>query len=82
MSGNVREWTADCFLRTVTARSASEAPWSTAGCSERLVLGTSWISGADEKQPIPRLGFGAKDIDNTVGFRVIMELPGSANPNK
>jgi serine/threonine protein kinase/formylglycine-generating enzyme required for sulfatase activity len=75
MGGNVREWTADCFARTVTGRAANAAPWTPAACTERLAVGTSWISGADEKLAIPRIGFGPKDIDNTVGFRVAMELP-------
>lgn len=75
MAGNVREWTADCFSRTVTARPANGSAWAPAGCGERLVLGTAWISGSDEPAVTPRLAFRAKDLDNTVGFRVIMELP-------
>lgn len=75
MAGNVREWTADCFLRTVTGRGATEAPWTGGNCDQRLVLGTAWLSGSEEKATVPRSEFKPTDLGNTVGFRVVMELP-------
>lgn len=75
MAGNVREWTADCFLRTVTGRGATEAPYTGGSCSERLILGTAWVSGSEERQTVPRLDAKPQERGNTVGFRVVMELP-------
>jgi serine/threonine protein kinase/formylglycine-generating enzyme required for sulfatase activity len=78
MAGNVREWVQDCYTRSVLARGPNGSPFETANCRQRLALGTTWISGTDERNAQPRLGFDPDDLNNTVGFRLVMELP---NPN-
>jgi serine/threonine-protein kinase PpkA len=55
VDGNVREWVSDCA----------------GGCDDRLALGASWMSQADDPAAP---GFDAATAFNTIGFRVLREL--------
>jgi len=74
-AGNVREWVADCYSRSVLGRGSASGPWQNSSCNDHLALGTSWVSGTDERNQQPRQRFGTNDLNNTVGFRIAMDLP-------
>ncbi len=74
LTGNVREWTADCWNSAIAAHPKNSGPWQQGSCGKRVAAGTSWVSKPDEKSAIARRGFGADDLNNTVGFRVARDL--------
>jgi serine/threonine-protein kinase PpkA len=74
LTGNVREWTADCWNNSISAHPKTSGPWQQGACGKRVAAGTSWVSKPAEKSAIARRGFGADDLNNTVGFRVAREL--------
>ncbi len=79
LTGNVREWVEDCWNASLAARPTSQAAWTAGNCKNRVAMGTSFASDADETQITIRKNFGSDDLYNTVGFRVARELPASLN---
>lgn len=74
LGGNVREWVGDCGYESLAGRPAAPAAWTGGACRERLALGRSWNSSAEEREVVTRRTFPANALNNTVGFRVAREL--------
>lgn len=75
ISGNVREWIADCANRSLAQRPRNAQPWLAGDCSEHMALGTAWVSGPKALQVVTRTSFDNDNRNNTVGFRIAREVP-------
>ncbi len=60
MSGNVWEWTGDCFDD---------------GCLRRVVRGGSWVNIPRDARVAKQFGFDPMDFSEVVGFRLARTLP-------
>ncbi len=74
MVGNVREWTLDCWNRTHRGRPEGQAAWLSGNCGQRVIKGSSWLTGKPGISPAHRLGEPVDAAYNAVGFRVVREL--------
>lgn len=72
-AGNVSEWVADCRHNNYEGAPADGSAWlaeSAGDCTQAVIRGGSWLSGAAEVRSADRV-FANKDYsDNTIGFRV------------
>jgi len=69
MSGNVREWIADCWRADDDA-----SDWEGDGaCSWRVIRGGAWHSEVADFRPTHRSGLVANKESNSVGFRLARE---------
>ncbi len=71
MIGNVSEWVLDCNtlnLRDAPVDGSADARGS---CSQRIVRGGSWFSGADDLRYSARLVQRRGDTNDFTGFRVV-----------
>ena len=71
MIGNVSEWVLDCNtlnLRDAPVDGSADARGS---CSQRIVRGGSWFSGADDLRYSTRLVQRRGDTNDFTGFRVV-----------
>jgi serine/threonine-protein kinase PpkA len=75
LEGNVREWVADCANDSHAGRPADQSARTQGNCGERMVMGTAWHSGSDEAAVMVRRAEPRDRLDNTIGFRVVRELP-------
>lgn len=74
MVGNVREWTLDCWNRSHRGRPGGQAAWLSGNCGQRVIKGSSWLTGKPGISPAHRLGEAVDAAYNAVGFRVVREL--------
>ena len=70
LTGNVREWVADCWNPSLAGHPKSGAAWETGRCGTRVTMGTTWVSAPTEANAIIRTHFDSDKRNNTVGFRV------------
>ncbi len=75
LEGNVREWVADCANDSHAGRPTNQSVRTQGDCGERMVMGTAWHSGSDEAAVMVRRAEPRERLDNTIGFRVVRELP-------
>ena len=74
MSGGVREWLADCWLRNYDRAPADTRPRVVKGCQQRVTRGGSWL---DEPADLTVTSRGFYDADAPYlanGFRVARDL--------
>ena len=77
MTGNVREWTQDCWNDSYNAAPTDGSAWSTGDCTQRVLRGGSYLLGSESQRATAR----AKSQVNTsdryrgYGFRVVRVLP-------
>ncbi len=64
--GNVREWLSDC---------ADTQDSGSGSCKKHVVKGISWLNGPSVKDPNNRSEMSSGMALNTLGFRVLRELP-------
>ena len=70
LTGNVREWVADCWNPSLVGHPKNGAAWQMGRCGTRITMGTTWISRPIETSAIIRTPFASDARNNTVGFRV------------
>ena len=70
LTGNVREWVADCWNPSLVGHPKSGAAWQMGRCGTHITMGTAWISTPTETSAIIRTPFDSDKRNNTVGFRV------------
>ena len=75
MSGNVWEWTADCWNNGYAAAPADGSAWSAGGCASRVIRGGSWYYKNQFLGATVRAGSGVDDVGNSDGLRVARNLP-------
>lgn len=71
MTGNVREWVADCSSPSHEGHSGTMSPRLDANCGERVVKGSAWLTGPEGSVPWYRFAARPGDAFNTIGFRVV-----------
>jgi formylglycine-generating enzyme required for sulfatase activity len=59
MSGNVHEWTQDCYNEYRKSPPADGSAWTSGDCSEAVLRGGSWFDHPDALRSAYRLGIPA-----------------------
>ena len=75
MSGNVWEWTADCWNKGYSGAPDDGSAWISGGCSSRVVRGGSWYYKSQYQGSTLRSASGVDDLGNSDGVRVVRVLP-------
>ena len=70
MSGNVWEWTEDCWNGNYNAAPADGSAWTEGACSLRVVRGGSWDFGPQLLRAAFRIRNATAYRFNSLGFRV------------
>jgi len=76
MSGNVWEWTADCWNETLEAVPADGSASETGDCTTRVLRGGSWYDAEELVRTNSRLWNDADKRDNNSGFRIVFDGSG------
>lgn len=69
-SGNVWEYTADCYSKDYDLTPTDGSAWLAPGCNNRVVRGGAWDDGRMSLRASPRFRFGASSRMDDIGFRV------------
>ena len=74
MSGNVWEWTQDCWNNNYNGAPRDGSAWQSGECARRVLRGGSWISGGSGLRAAFRYG-GPADVRGSYfgGFRVLLQ---------
>lgn len=75
MSGNVWEWTADCWNVGYDAAPNDGSPWASGACSSRVLRGGSWQYKSQFAGAIIRAGSAIDSAGESDGLRVARSLP-------
>jgi len=70
MSGNVWEWTEDCFNANYNGAPTDGRAWTAGNCSQRVVRGGGWVSNLQLLRAANRGGGTTANRDGSSGFRV------------
>ncbi|MFO1183518.1 MAG: SUMF1/EgtB/PvdO family nonheme iron enzyme [Bauldia sp.] len=82
VSGNVWEWTEDCWHGTYDGAPADGKAWTSGPCEFRVYRGGSWISDPGYLRSASRLRDSSNYRSSRIGFRVARDLTGpAANAN-
>ena len=73
MSGNVWEWTQDCWNEKTTDAPKDGSVWTQGNCSARVLRGGSWFDTAAMLTMKSRLYNHADQSDNNSGFRIVLD---------
>ena len=80
-SGNVWEWTLDCWNGSYDGAPSDGSAWLSGGCSagpeffhQRVIRGGSWITFARKVRSANRDHFSASLGNNDIGFRIARDL--------
>jgi formylglycine-generating enzyme required for sulfatase activity len=73
MSGNAREWCADCFSQDYSRADRQGKAINDKNCKKRVVRGGSYNSPMSSMQVTAREAFKPDEKDAETGFRVVME---------
>lgn len=73
-SGNVLEWTADCYHKNYTGAPSDHRSWSEADCESYVVRGGSYSNPPDHLRSAKRTAMMAKTRQDNLGFRLVVEL--------
>ncbi len=74
MSGNVWEWTQDCWHDSYAGAPSYGQAWSKGTCAQRVLRGGSWIGVAGGLSSTGRLGSSSTKGSRNIGFRVAQDL--------
>jgi formylglycine-generating enzyme required for sulfatase activity len=74
MSGNVWEWTEDCYAETYAGAPADGRAVAGDSCTRRVTRGGAWDVRAKEARSANRNPRNAADRNYTIGFRVARDL--------
>ncbi len=74
MSGNVMQWTKDCWHDSFVRAPGDGSAWVNPGCDRRVIKGGSWSSTPAMSRSAFRLSSTASSTDMRVGFRVARDL--------
>ena len=70
MSGNVWEWTQDCWNANYNGAPRTGLAWTQGDCSQRVVRGGSWVNVPQDLRAAIRYGGTAAGRSIGCGFRV------------
>ena len=74
MSGNVWEWTQDCWHDSYDGAPTYGQAWARGTCAQRVFRGGSWIGVAGGLSSTGRLGSSPAKGSRNLGFRVAQDL--------
>jgi formylglycine-generating enzyme required for sulfatase activity len=74
MHGNVWEWTEDCWNESYKGAPADGRPWTTGGCSRRVLRGGSWLDGPQLLRSANRFWYNSSNWYVNYGFRLARTL--------
>jgi formylglycine-generating enzyme required for sulfatase activity len=77
LSGNVWEWTADCWHENYQNAPVDGSPWLEANggdCGRRVVRGGSWMIFPQALRSADRFSYTTDDAGNDLGFRIARAL--------
>jgi len=74
MSGNVWEWTQDCWHDSYDGASSSGQAWGSGTCAQRILRGGSWIGVAGGLSSTGRFGSSTAKASRNFGFRVAQDI--------
>ncbi len=74
MSGNVWEWTQDCWQNSYDVASSDSQTWEKATCTQRILRGGSWIDVAGSLSSTDRFGSSTATGNRNFGFRVAQDI--------
>jgi formylglycine-generating enzyme required for sulfatase activity len=75
MSGNVWEWTQDCWNASYKGASNVGHARLTGDCSKRVIRGGAWINGTYNLQAAARYAHPRTERYSAFGLRVVRDLP-------
>ena len=75
MSGNVWEWTQDCWNDNYNGAPSDSSAWMSGNCGQRVLRGGSWLNGAAITRAAFRLSPPASARVNDGGFRLARIAP-------
>jgi formylglycine-generating enzyme required for sulfatase activity len=70
-SGNVQEWTQDCYHNNYKGAPSDGSAWQSAGCSQRVVRGGAYSSPVESLRNARRAQFEQETRLDNIGFRVV-----------
>ena len=70
MSGNVYEWTQDCWNNSYNGAPTNGAAWTLGDCEDRVLRGGSWIYYARGSRAAGRSYYSADNRYSNIGFRL------------
>ncbi len=73
MSGNVWEWTHDCWNVDMAEAPTDGSPWTWGDCSVRVLRGGSWYDAKSMISTKARLYNYTEKSDNNSGFRIVLD---------
>jgi formylglycine-generating enzyme required for sulfatase activity len=73
MSGNVFEWTADCWNGTYEGAPTDGSSWQTGDCASRVVRGGSWMHNFSWSRVSFRIQLELRHESVGLGFRLVEE---------
>lgn len=74
LTGNLSEWTLDCWHDNYQRAPKDGTAWINPGCTQRVVRGAGWASSLDQARSAFRLASDANTTSARLGFRVVREL--------
>jgi serine/threonine protein kinase len=74
MSGNLWEWTQDCWHNSYDGAPANARAWKSGTCKQRVLRGGSWVGVAGGLSSTGRLGASPANDSRNFGFRVAQDL--------
>ncbi len=74
MSGNVWEWTQDCWHDSYDGASSNGQAWVSGSCAQHILRGGSWIGVAGSLSSTGRFGSSAAKGSRNFGFRVAQDI--------
>jgi len=73
MSGNVWEWTQDCWNERINAAPKDGSAWKSGNCAVRVLRGGSWHDTQSMISTKARLFNDTDKFDNNSGFRIVLD---------
>jgi formylglycine-generating enzyme required for sulfatase activity len=74
MSGNVWEWTADCWNNSYSGAPSDGRAWTSGSCAQRVSRGGSWGNNAQNVRSAYRFNYTTADRYSFLGFRLVRTL--------
>jgi formylglycine-generating enzyme required for sulfatase activity len=75
MSGNVWEWTQDCYNKNYKGAPNDGSAWLSGNCGRRIFRGGAWYNNPGDLRATRRNNHGTGTRINIIGFRVVRTLP-------